>query len=189
MDISPNEAEEALAAIQAMVRKTKRWISSSGAYTLLIVWGSVWLLGFLSNHFLDNEIAGRLWIGLDIAGGIISAVIGSRMNRRVRSASSLSSGKQIGWFWLFLFLACALAIALTRPEDGKQFAILIILFVMIGWMAMSLLLSLFSTSLGVAILALALIGYLFLGDYFFLWMGILGGGGMIASGFYIRNRW
>lgn len=189
MDISPTEAEEALAAIQTVVHKTQRWISSSGAYAILIIWGLVWLLGFLSSHFLPDVTAGQIWIGLDIVGGIFSAVIGSRMKRRVRSPSAPSSGKRIGWFWLFLFLTCAIAIGIARPADGKQLAMLIILFVMIGWMAMSFLLSFLSAWLGIAILALALIGYYFLGDYFYLWMGILGGGGMIVSGIYIRNRW
>jgi len=38
MNISPAEAEEALAAIQTMVHKTRRAISNSGAYAFLIVW-------------------------------------------------------------------------------------------------------------------------------------------------------
>ncbi len=43
--------------------------------------------------------------------------------------------------------------------------------------------------LGLVITALALIGYFFLPDIFYLWMAFLGGGGMIALGVYIRNRW
>ncbi len=46
MNISPTEAEEALAAIQAMMKKTRRAISSSGAYAFLIVWGSHLAAGF-----------------------------------------------------------------------------------------------------------------------------------------------
>ncbi|MGD8753770.1 MAG: hypothetical protein PVG14_20235 [Anaerolineales bacterium] len=46
MSISHTEAEEALAAIQIMVRKTRRAVSSSGAYNFLIIWGFVWLFGF-----------------------------------------------------------------------------------------------------------------------------------------------
>jgi len=39
------------------------------------------------------------------------------------------------------------------------------------------------------ITALALVGYFLLPDIFYLWMAILGGGGMIALGVYIRSRW
>ena len=50
MNISPTEAEEALAAIQTMMKKTRRAISSSGAYAFLFVWGVVWVLGFLGSQ-------------------------------------------------------------------------------------------------------------------------------------------
>jgi len=54
---------------------------------------------------------------------------------------------------------------------------------------MSLLLSFTSVWWGLAITALALIGYFLLPGIFYLWMAVLGGGGMIALGLYIRNRW
>jgi hypothetical protein len=46
MNISPTEAEEALTAIQAIMQKTRRAISSSGAYNFMILWGAIWLIGF-----------------------------------------------------------------------------------------------------------------------------------------------
>lgn len=189
MNVSPTEAQEALAAIETMVRKTKRAISSSGAYAFLIIWGVIWLLGFLSSHFIQPEIAGYIWMVLDIIGGLLSAIVGARMNQNIRSPSAVASGKRIGWFWLLLFLYCIAAIGVTWPIDGKKIAMFIILFVMVGWIAMGLLLSFTSTWLGLAITALALIGYFLLPDIFYLWMAILGGGGMIALGIYIRKRW
>jgi hypothetical protein len=189
MNISPTEAEEALTAIQTMVRKTRRSISSSGAYAFLIVWGCVWLFGFLTSHFIHSETAGYIWMGLDILGGALSAVIGIRMNQNIRSPSATATGKRIAWFWLLLFLYCTAAIGVAWPLDGKTLAMFIIFFVMVGWMAMGLLLSFFSIWLGLVISALALIGYFLLPDIFYVWMAILGGGGMIALGIYIRNKW
>jgi hypothetical protein len=189
MNISPVEAEEALAAIQTMVRKTRRAVSSSGAYNFLIIWGFVWLFGFLASHFAPNQTVGYIWLGLDILGGVLSAVTGIRMNLNVRSPSGTATGKRIAWFWLLLFVYCIAAIGVAWPVDGKKLAMFIIFFVMIGWMAMGLLLSFASIWWGLAITALALIGYFLLPDIFYLWMAILGGGGMIALGVYIRNKW
>ncbi|MBU2610201.1 MAG: hypothetical protein KJ606_04560 [Chloroflexi bacterium] len=189
MNISPTEAEEALAAVQTMMQKTRRAISSSGAYGFLIVWGAVWLLGFLCSHFLPNEIAGHIWMGLDILGGVLSAIIGIRMGKRVRSPSVATSGKRIGIFWCLLFLYSIATIWVAWPVDGKQVAMFIILFVMVGWLALGLLLSFYSLWPGLVITALALIGYFLLPGIFYLWMAILGGGGMIAMGIYIRYRW
>ena len=189
MNISPTEAEEALAAIQAMMTKTRQAISSSGAYLFLIVWGVIWLLGFLGSQFLSQEIADYAWMVLDILGGILSAVLGIRMGRGVRSASSTTSGKRIAIFWLLLFFFCIAAIAVSWPPDGKQLAMYIILFVMVGWLAMGLLLSFASVWPGLIITVLALVGYFLLPGIFYLLMAILGGGGMIALGLYIRSRW
>jgi len=189
VDISHDEAEEALAAIQAMVKKTRRAISRSGAYAFLILWGVIWMVGFLNSQFLPNQTASYVWMGLDIAGGIISAIIGIRLNRGIRSSASTTTGKRIAFFWLLLFVYCVMAVAVAWPVDGKQLAMFIIFFVTIGWVSMGLLLSFASAWWGLALLALSMLGYFLLNDIFYLWMAILGGGGMIALGVYVRNRW
>lgn len=189
MNITPEEAEEALAAIQLMTQKTRRFISSSGSYIFLILWGIVWLFGFLSSQFLPQEISGYVWIVLDIIGGILSTFIGIRMSRGVRSTSTITSGRRIGLFWLLLFVFTIATVAVSWPVNYKLITMYIILFVMVGWLAMGLLLSFSSVWAGLIITALALIGYFLLPDFFFLWMAILGGGGMIAFGLYIRSRW
>ena len=150
MDISPSEAEEALSAIQIIMKKTRRTISSSGAYKFLLIWGVVWLLGFLNSQFLPNQIAGNIWMVLDILGGLLSAFVGIRMNRGVRSTAPTNTGKRIGFFWLLLFLYCFAAILVAQPIDGKQLAMFIILFVIIGWIALGLLLSFASCLVGIS---------------------------------------
>ena len=189
MNISPNEAEEALAAIQTMMKKTRRAISNSGAYNFLILWGFIWTVGFLNSQFLPNQTASYVWIGLDIAGGILSAIIGIRLNRGIRTTTPTTTGKRIAFFWLILFLYCVMATAVAWPVDGKQLAMFIIFFVTIGWISMGLLLSFASAWWGLALIALSLISYFVFPGVFYLLMAILGGGGMIALGMYIRFRW
>jgi hypothetical protein len=189
MNVSPSEAEEALASIQAMMTKTRRAISSSGAYIFLIIWGIIWLLGFLGSQFLSPVITGYAWAVLDTLGGILSAVFGIRIGRGVRSSSPIISGKRIGIFWLLNFLYCIAVVVVSWPTGGKQMAMYIILFVMIGWIAMSLLLSFASIWPGLIITVLALVGFFLLPGIFYMWMAVLGGGGMIVLGLYIRSRW
>jgi hypothetical protein len=190
MEISPTEAEQALDAIQSMVTKTRRAVASSGSYLFLFVWGIIWLIGFTCSQFLTDAIIGKIWAVLNILGAVLSAVIGIRMNRGVRNVSvSPVLGKRIGLFWWMLWLFCGAAIAVIWPPEPKQLAIMIILFVMTGWIAMSLLLSMMSAWWGLAFAALALVAYFLLPDYFYIIMAILGGGGMVALGFYIRSRW
>lgn len=189
MDISPKEAEEALAAIQLVVQKTRRSISGGGGYLFLIIWGVIWLLGFTGSQFLSQQSSGYLWMALDVIGAALSLLVGVRINRGVRRTSALTTGKRIGLFWLLLFAYVIAAMAVSWPLDGKQAAMYIILFVMVGWLAMGLLLSFAPIWPGLLLTALALIGYFLLPDFFYLWMAILGGGGMIAFGLYVRSRW
>ena len=172
-----------------MMTKTRRAISSSGAYVFLIIWGVVWLVGFLCSQFLPQSIGGYAWMIMDMLGGIVSAFVGIRMGRGVRSPSTTASGKRIGLFWFLLFLYVVAAIGVAWPADGRQIAMFIILFVMVGWIALGLLLSFASVWPGLVITALALIGYFLLPGIFYLWMAVLGGGGMIVLGLYIRSRW
>ncbi len=189
MNISPTEAEEALKAIQIVMQKTRRYMANSGAYIFLIVWGVIWLLGFSGSQFLSPQIAGYVWMVLDILGGVLSVAIGMRMKKNVRSSNSITSGTRIGWFWLLLFLFSGAALWISKPVDVRQGSMLIILFVMLGWMTMGLLLSVASVKWGLVLTALALIGYFLLPNIFYAWMAVLGGGGMIALGLYIRSRW
>ena len=188
MNVSPSEAEEALAAIQTMAQRTRRSIASGGTAVTLIVTGVVWLIGFTCTQFLP-EIAGTIWTGLSILGGILGGVLGFRQGRRVRSPATAPTAKRVGVFWLFLVPYSIAIIAIARPTDGKQAALFVILFIMLGQLAMGMLFSFSSVWWALPITALALIGYFFLADIFYLWMAILGGGGMIALGLYIRYRW
>ena len=189
MNITPDEAEEALAAIQKMAQKTRHSIASSNVHISLIATGIVWLVGFICTQFLSGEIVAYIWIGMSVLGGVIATLLGIRSGRHVRSSTAIPTAKRIGLIWLLLVVYCLAAIAIAWPLDGKQLTMFIVLFVMIGWLAMGLLLSFISIWPGLSIIALALAGYFLLPDFFYLWMGLLVGGGMIALGIYIRSRW
>lgn len=189
MNISPNEAEEALAAIQSVTQKTRRSIANSGAYIFLILTGIVWLVGFLATQFLSGEIIPTIWIGVSILASILSIPLGTRLGKRVRGPSTAAYAKRIGTFWLLLVLYGAATIAVAQPTDGKQVAMFVILFIMLGQLAMGLLLSFSSVWWALPITVLALAGYFLLPGIFYLWMAVLVGGGMIVLGLYIRLRW
>jgi hypothetical protein len=188
MNISPEKAQEALQAIQKVSQKTRRSIASSGAYLTLIITGAVWLVGFLATQFLAGPIVAAIWTGMSLLGAAVSIPLGARMGRRVQSPAFHEPAKRAMLFWLLLVLYGIATLAIARPTDGKQATVLIILFIMIGQMAMGLLTSFSLTWWTLPITGLALVGYYLLPGYFYLWMGLLGGG-MIALALYIRSRW
>ncbi len=189
MNISPNEAEEALSAVQSVTQKTRRSIASSGAYIFLVITGFVWLVGFLATQFLSGPTVAYIWIAASIVGSGLSIPLGIRQGRRVRSPSFNISARRAVIFWLLLIPYTIATIAIARPTDGKQVTVFIVLFLMLGQLAMSLLLSFSSTWWTLPNTALALIGYFLFPGIFYLWMGVLVGGGMVGLGLYIHFRW
>jgi hypothetical protein len=189
MKVSPDEAEEALAAIQSVAQKTRHSIASGGTSVTLIVTGIVWLIGFTCTQFLPQQVVGTIWVVLSILGGIVATIFGIRRGRRVRSPATAPMAKRVGLFWLILVCYGIAAIAIARPTDGKQASTLVILFIMLGYLAMGMLFSFSSVWWALPITGLALVGYYVLPDIYYLWMAILGGGGMIALGLYIHWRW
>jgi hypothetical protein len=189
MQITTNEAEESLAVINSMMQKIRRTVANGGAHYFLILWGIVWFFGFLGSHFFTDKIGGCIWLGLDILGGFGSWVIGLLLNRRVRNTSVSVTGRRIGFFWLTLFVYCMLTVWIALPLNGKQLAMIIVIFAMLGWIAMGFFLSFSVVRLALLVTAVAFAGYFLLPAYFYLWMALLGGGTMIGCGLYIRLMW
>ena len=189
MNISHDEAEESLKAVQTMMQKTRRSISSSGAYLFLVFTGLIWLIGFTATQFLSPEITRNIWVISSIAGSAAAFFVGSRNDKRVRSASTSMYAKRIILFWLFLAMMCVACIVIAQPGDPKQVIMLITLFIMIGQLGMGLLFSFSTVWWVLPITVLSLIGYFLLPQFFYLWMGVLVGGGMTILGLYIRFRW
>jgi hypothetical protein len=189
MNISPTEAEEALAAIQHITQKTRHTIANSGAHIFLILTGSVWLVGFLANQFLPPSVLGYIWGAISLVGSLAGILLGRRSGPRVRGPAASIAAKRAITFWLLLAFYAIAVIAIAQPAAGKQVTMLIILFIMIGQLSMGLLLSFSAVWWALPITILALTGYFLLPGIFYLWMGLLVGGGMIALGIYIRARW
>jgi len=189
MNLSPNEAEQALETIQKVSEKTRHSIASGGTYISLIVTGIIWLSGFSCAQFLSGAIVAYVWIGMSVVGSIVATALNIRQSRHVHSPTAGATAKRIGLTWLLLAVYCAAAIAVASPMDGKKLTVFIVLFVLIGYLVTGLLLSFSSIWPGLAIIALMLTGYFLLPGYFYLWMAILGGGGMIFLGLFIHYRW
>src|SRR5512145_522861 len=141
MNVTPDEAEEALTAIQQTMQKTRRSIVSSGAYIFLILTGLIWLVGFLSTQFLPGDITQAIWIVMSVLGTALAVFLGNRMSQRVRGIPVSDTARRAGLFWLLLAGYCLATIAVARPTDGKQVTMFILLFIMIGQLGMGLLLS------------------------------------------------
>ncbi len=185
MDLTPQEAQQALAEIEAVRRQARRAVAYGGAPYFLMLWGVVWFIGFLSSQFLPENISGPVWIAVTGLAAPATFLIGARLGRRVRSPI----GARLGLFWLALLAYAVLWIYLARPTDGALMSLLVVTVAMFGYVVMGLWLGGGIGWLGLAVTALALLGYFGLRPYYGLWMALVGGGALFGSGVYILRRW
>jgi hypothetical protein len=184
MNVTRDEAQESLVTIQQVMAQTRRAVASSGAY-VMIIWGVVWFFGFLASQLIHSILVGWIWLILDVLGSLATWIVGRKMGRRVRT----SFGSRLGLFWLALIFYTALWIWIAWPLDPMRTMLLSITALMFGYVVMGLWLGTAVAWVGLAVTALALLGFYLLPAYFALWMALLGGGTMIGSGLYMSRFW
>lgn len=185
MNVSREEAREALAAVSAVRERTRRAVALGGGDVILMIWGVVWLIGYTVTQLTTGPLLGAVWTVLDVAGIAGTLFVVSRISNRVRDPM----GPRIGFLWLALFGYSALWIWLAQPLSELQLSVLITTFVMFGYVVLGLWLDTILLWLGLAVTALALGAYLLVPEFFGFWMAFVGGGAIFATGLYIRRRW
>ena len=192
-----SEARAALAEIDRIVERTRQTIAYGNAAPLMIVWGLIWLVGLTASQFdLGSFHFHRwLWAVLDLTGIGLSVFFGVYRQSPVKSPH----GRRIGLSWLLLAVFSCLWVMLLTDWHGdeltrdpavfRRFVAFWSTLAMFAYMVMGLWLGRFYFWLGLAVTVITLAGYWYLPGYFFLWMGLFGGGSLIAAGIYAIKFW
>jgi hypothetical protein len=194
MEVSRNEAQESLSQIEEMATRTRRLVACGGGDVLFMMWGVIWVLGFLGNQFVPR-ISGPVWLGLVGAGVLVTWIVAKRA-APVRSPVD----RRIGWFWLLLYAYVYLWFAFLSPFIKvqshaemavfyKHFGAIAATIPMFAYVVTGLWLDNFMIWLGLAVTALTVAGLYLLTPHFYFWMAAVGGGTLIGTGLVIRNRW
>lgn len=185
MNVSHDEARAALEAVRDIEARTRRAIRLGGGGPILMIWGVVWLVGNLGGSFLEASQKGALWLAVDTLGALGTFVVIARLSRRVRTPI----GPRIGLLWLFLFLYGGLWIWISRPADAAEIGLMTSTIAMFGYVVLGLWIDRVFLWIGVGVTLIATAIYLLAPASFELWMGLLGGGALFASGVYIHRIW
>lgn len=185
MNVSPEEARDALHAVREVELRARRAIALAGVGPILMVWGVVWLVGNLGSTLLTGSEKGTLWLVVNSVGVLATIFVVSRLTRRVRNPI----GPRIGLLWLFLFAYGAMWIWMARPASAIEIGFLATTIAMFGYVILGLWLDKLFMWIGLGVTALTITLYLLMPGSFELWMGILGGGALLLSGVYIHRNW
>jgi hypothetical protein len=182
MPLSREQAEDALRDVERATRRSTAAYGYRMTWPHLILWGVVWMIGY-------GTMAAKLrwdwlWPVLSLAGTVGSFWLGWTMSR---AKSAGFDGRYGATFLAIFFFVTALFVILPPTSDaqfGAFFPILVALYyALIGiWTrGVRMLVA------GVALAALTLVGFLYLRQSFELWMTVVGGGGLILGGLWLRS--
>src|SRR5260370_17880477 len=134
MNVTPEEAQEALAAIQQTTVKTRRGLAYYAYQQIL--WGVLWFVGCVIRQFGQPARLKWIWIVMPILGVIGSAIVGISQGRRMRITpdSRLAFiSSRVGMFFGILYGFGIIWFVVLQPLKALQIALFWITLVMFGY--------------------------------------------------------
>lgn len=191
MNVTREEAAKALADVD---RASDRIVQLKGYHhgaPHFIVWGLVWLFANTGSYFMpDNEQ--YFWpIGVGV-GFVASLILGILQSRRWpkgerASAAERRFGSRMGMTAgvVMSFIVCIVLIA--RPQTSEEINAMISIVFPFLYMAGGVWAGWRLFAIGLVTAAAILVGYFWFTEHFALWMGLFGGGSLIAGGVWLRT--
>ena len=180
--IDSQQASEALADIDDMVRRVRQSRIYDLASRLMVMWGVLVFAGYLVTYLVPRY-AGIGWVAVYVIGiagwGAFSAV-----NRPKSGVRSFDPKFLLAFAMLFAFGAFCCWLGNFGPRQLSTFwpIYFMTMYGLAGlWFGYAFI------AIGLAVSALTLVGYFWLGSAFDLWMALVNGGGLIVGGLWMRR--
>ena len=184
MTIDPNDARASLSDIAAVERLTHQTLTYDHSSFQFMLWGALVACGYVWT-FLQPQRAIIGWIAVTVAG-----VSGSFVLRRLRrnlSSRDSKLGERLGYGQLAVIGFGLVLVSLLSPLGDRQAEAFWPTLVMFCYVLAGIWLGRFFIFTGLAVTALIVIGFVWIGPRYPLWLAISVGGGLIASGLWLRR--
>lgn len=192
MNMSQQEASEALDAITTADRKVREHQGYREGSPFLILWGVLW---FIANSVagLAGHLAGPVWMITVIVGTAATATLVVAQSVRAQRAHRYTPAERaligrraslLGISVITFFPAMSVVLGDLTPLQSNAF---ISMFWALAYMAAGAWLGLRLFFTGVATAVAVLLGVLVLREHYFLWMAFAGGGSLILGGLWLRK--
>jgi hypothetical protein len=184
MNITPSDAESALASIREAENQMRKAMNASGGGYQLISWGVIFMIGYTLNQFADRlplAVVVGTWVVISVLGNTVTATVNIRRAKKFHAPY----GARLTALWGIFILFALIGAFFVHPTGPREINLLVNLMVMMGLAVTGLWVDLTLLWISLAVTGLMLFGYIVLTDYFFLWLAIVGGGAMIGSGLWL----
>jgi hypothetical protein len=173
-----------LREIRQVMARTRRSVGGF-AGQFMVLWGTIWFLGFLANQYLSTRALGWFWLVASALGGAASGWLGVRLSRR--SGVQTSLWRPIILWMLALVAFVGLIVWLLALDSTRDIALLIVLVVALSYFQIGLFDRWTVSLVGAVLAVMAVITFRVLPDHFFLVMAFLSGGLLIGSGLWFMR--
>jgi hypothetical protein len=190
MEINKGEAALALASIDAADARSTQLQRYRRFAPFMILWGAIWLLANSLSDLAPVQ-SGAIWLVLTLLGATVSFWFSRRQSAALAVDASSRRGLGQGWRWGVCFLVLvafqATAIAVLQPVGGRQQDTFLSMFWTFLYMAVGAWTGWRLFAIGLAATLLILLGYYGVHTHYYLYMGCVSGGALIAGGLWLRR--
>jgi hypothetical protein len=180
MAINADEAARSLGVVDEALRRSAMFRGYQSAAPQLILWGGLWAVGFAANDVWPSSV-NWIWAVIGLGGWGASLTIARR--DRGRSVPD----KRIFGLVLIIVAFFAGSIIVMAPARPNQVAAFIAIATAACYCGFGIYGLPRLVVTGAAMFGLTLLGYFLLPAYFLLWMAVVGGGGLMLGGFWLRS--
>jgi hypothetical protein len=194
MALSRNEAVEMLGEISRTEQRSAELREYAFSSPHFVLWGVAWVIGYTGSYLLPNYgfvgAINWLWFAITIAGVTGSHVI-TRRQIRDRNPDQQAVGRakalRIGMTWLAVWFFVVATFFVMKPVNpmaaGAWIPLIVaLLYAIVGiWKGVRFLYA------GIAVAVLTLGGWLYLREFFLLWMAFVGGGALMLAGLWLKK--
>lgn len=191
MNVTREEAAKALADIDKASDRVFQLQGYHHGAPYFIIWGLVWLAANSASYFL-TDAARYAWPIALAFGFVASMIVGILQSRKwpkgkTASAAERRLGSRMGMTAgiVMLFIVCITLIA--QPTDSREINAMISIVFPFLYMAGGIWAGWRLFAIGLVTGAAIIFGYFWLAEHFELWMGLFGGGSLIAGGIWLRT--
>ena len=183
MDISRDDAAQALSDIASAQGRSHTLAGYHIAGPILIVWGVIWLVGYTAMGRLPAALWGPLWMAGDTIGVVATLVL----SRRAKGMGRGGSAWRIIGGMVLAVAFCLGLFAMVRTRDLNVYLAFPGLLTGATYAALGLWRMTRYLWLGAIVMAASLVGFFAFPTILPYWMAVAGGGGLIVSGLLFRR--
>ena len=192
MELTPLDAREALSSAEDAVRSVKRAVDRQTS-RIVLMWGIVYVLAPLSMHIWP------LWGVIPQQLLLIGAIVFSIYDAHRCSLISGTNSRRIGGLWWLTFAFGSVWFLILDPASfrnpaaesvatSRQMWAYGVSLAMFVYVAMGLWIGRLYVVTGLAVTFFTVVGLIWLGDWYWLWCAITGGGTLLGAGFWLRRQ-